>query len=46
MSRLGNSPIRVKPSPNVYTGLAFVSMLATAGALGYACYLWFTYYGK
>jgi hypothetical protein len=46
MSRLGGSPITVKPGPNIYTGLAFVSMLSTAGALGYLCYLYFTYFNK
>jgi hypothetical protein len=39
MSRL-NSPnvIVVKPTNNVYTALAFISMLATLGALGYMLY--------
>jgi hypothetical protein len=46
MSRLGSTPVSAKPGPNIYTGLAFVSMLATAGALGYVLYLWFTYFGK
>jgi hypothetical protein len=38
MSRL-NSPttVRVPPTNNVYTAMAFVSMLATLGALIYVC---------
>jgi hypothetical protein len=35
MSRLGSGPIFVRPTNNVYTGLAFVSMLATLVALVY-----------
>lgn len=46
MSRLAHAPITVKPGPNIYTGLALTSMLATAGALGYVMYLWFTYLNK
>ena len=36
MSRLGSGVIRVAPTNNVYTGLAFISMLATLVALVYA----------
>ena len=46
MSRLGSSAITVKPSPNVYTALALVSMLSVAGALGYVAYMWFTVFTK
>jgi hypothetical protein len=43
MSRL-NSPgtVVVKPTNNVYTALAFISMLATLGALVFTLY---RYYG-
>lgn len=39
MSRL-NTPgtITLRPSPNIYTLLAFISMAATLGALAFAAY--------
>jgi hypothetical protein len=46
MARPGMSAITVKPSPNVYTGLAFISMAATAAALGYVLYMWFMVFSK
>jgi hypothetical protein len=35
MSRLGSGTIFVRPTNNVYTGLAFISMTATLVALVY-----------
>jgi hypothetical protein len=35
MSRIGSGVIRVQPTNNVYTGLAFVSMVSTLVALVY-----------
>ena len=46
MARPGMSAITVKPSPNVYTVLALISMLAVAGALGYVVYMWFQVFSK
>jgi hypothetical protein len=39
MSRI-NTPgtLRVRPSPNIYTALAFISMAATLTALVYTAY--------
>ena len=36
MSRIGSGPIMVRPTNNIYTGLAFISMLSTLVALVYA----------
>ena len=41
MARSGMSAITVKPSPNVYTGLALVSFLISGTALGYVIWYWF-----
>jgi hypothetical protein len=35
MSRLGSGTILVRPTNNIYTGLAFISMLSTLVALVY-----------
>ena len=35
MSRLGSGPIFIRPTNNVYTGLAFISATATLVALVY-----------
>jgi hypothetical protein len=39
MSRVpSSSPVTLRPLPNIYTGLAFVAMVATLGALVYMIY--------
>jgi hypothetical protein len=35
MSPTPSSPVALRPVANVYTGLAFISMAATLGALAY-----------
>ena len=42
MSRLGSSAITVKAGPNIYTGLALISFLATLAAAIYVSYQYYT----